>query len=94
MVYNPVSHYLHIDVLYVPPSIMEDIMGYKGAYFKAFTQAMKLLFTCGGTRRTTSSNCGDLTNTCLEPQSVMFQRIEELVPMTCVELESVEHPVT
>ena len=72
---------------------MEDIMGYKGAYFKAFTQAMKLKYVVEQ-----GNNVVELWGPyehMLESQSVMLQRIEELVSNDSrVELESVEHPVT
>ena len=95
MVYNPpVSHYSHIDVSHVPPSIMEDIMGYKGAYFKAFTQAMKLKYVWWNKENNVVELWGPYEHM-LESQSVMLQRIEELVSNDSrVELESVEHPVT
>lgn len=79
MVYNPpVAHYSHIDVSHVSPSVMEEIMGYKGAYFKAFTQAMKLKYVWWNKVNKVIELWGPYEHM-LESQSVMLQRVDELV---------------
>jgi len=45
MVYTPpISHYSHINVANIDDAVLDDIMGYKGAYFKAFTSTMHLKY--------------------------------------------------
>ena len=45
MVYRPPNtHYAHVTVGDIPDDVMDDIMGYKGAFFKAFTEVMKLKY--------------------------------------------------
>ena len=45
MVYTPpISHYSHISVANIDDAIINEIMGYKGAYFKTFTSTMKLKY--------------------------------------------------
>lgn len=94
MVYSPpIAHYSHIDVSHVPPSVMDEIMGYKGAYFKAFTQAMRLKYVWWNKDTSVVELWGPYEHM-LESQSVMLQRIEESVAdAATVEDEIVEQSV-
>lgn len=38
------AHYCHVSVKDYPDDVLEKVMGYKGAYFKAFTEVMKLKY--------------------------------------------------
>ena len=95
MVYNPPSaHYSHIKVDDISDDIMEDVMGYKGAYFKAFTQTMKLRYVWWNKDTKVVELWGPHEHM-LEAQFVMRNRLETLKrsDKSEVPIESIEHVI-
>lgn len=83
MVYSPPNmHYAHVNVDDVPHEVLESIMGYKGSYFKAFTDIMKLKYVWWNMETKVIELWGPF-NRLQEARAAMVQRVNtelKLVP--------------
>lgn len=72
------AHYCHVNVNDYPDDVMDKVMGYKGAYFKAFTEVMKLKYVWWNKETHVIELWGPF-NRMKDAREAMVHRIEDVI---------------
>lgn len=72
------AHYCHVSVKDYSDDVMDKVMGYKGAYFKAFTEVMKLKYVWWNKETQVIELWGQFKKM-KEAREAMVNRIEDVI---------------
>ncbi len=75
------AHYCHVIVKDYSDDVMDKVMGYKGAYFKAFTEVMKLKYVWWNKDTQVIELWGQFKRM-REAREAMVHRIEDVITST------------
>lgn len=85
------AHYCHVSVKDYSDDVMDKVMGYKGAYFKAFTEVMKLKYVWWNKETQVIELWGQFKRM-KEAREAMVHRIEDVI--TASENEPIDDTIT
>lgn len=85
------AHYCHVSVKEYSDDVMDKVMGYKGAYFKAFTEVMKLKYVWWNKETQVIELWGQFKRM-KEAREAMVHRIEDVI--TAAENEPIDDTIT
>jgi hypothetical protein len=85
------AHYCHVSVNEYSDDVMDKVMGYKGAYFKAFTEVMKLKYVWWNKETQVIELWGQFKKM-KEAREAMVNRIEDVI--TASDDEPIDDTVT
>lgn len=72
------AHYCHVSVKEYSDDVMDKVMGYKGAYFKAFTEVMKLKYVWWNKETQVIELWGQFKRM-KDAREAMVRRIEDII---------------
>lgn len=85
------AHYCHVSVKDYSDDVMDKVMGYKGAYFKAFTEVMKLKYVWWNKETQVIELWGQFKRM-KEAREAMVHRIEDVI--TASENEPIDDTIS